>query len=702
MALSPVVQASQVESVDKETLQNMLNTLGLNRQITVGEFFNKNKHLFTEGISKQIEPMMELYKDQMMPSFEITLLQNSNGEQVPVVRLTGQGQLHTLQFFKDEDKAVRFDNTDLTLIDVENYNLMINKLYYREPRLRKLAGDRISVAEQAVKTQLPSVPTLSFEVWSKFSIQDKAKYIYYLRRLRAESRFILDLDQLQKNRDKTKTSSFNLLQKLFFNRLEAKSKGPTINSLDQGSSVTAANSNACIIAGYISEYDANGSCSKDKIKTNYNTENGFNQIAKKALESCPKGQLACNPYIYGVNAKGDGLCLKVDKSDNFQKATWSGFGCDGLSPLGKPVKFLKDDSQNKKTDRYDQDNYIIQPQDIEAEYKKQLVNEGPDGSYQKNIENFLKNMLKTPDGSPVKFDQEIENSVFEQILKLKQVFDNEISEARAVCIKAAANKKNEKNFYGACDQLQRRFLLVGEFLKKKPGCREGSVFDDSTLKCKCSQSDESVNPGASCKAPAQKSEIAKDSEPKVSDKGQPNSTPPEQVKKCESECKADDASCKKECGAEKKDFFTKNTFDAIWKYAKWPIFAGVGYLGVKYLLPLLYPKKPKRNTAADACLNGVVASCSTQCANKYQGLVNGICQCPACMPGTSLVSASTCSCSNSTVAVIMYTCADNKTQVADQSLCPNIKCPDGVTYVTSLNLCPNAPTLKPSSTSYGQ
>jgi len=710
MTISPLAQAAQAESLKKDALERMLSDIGLNRQITVGDFYQKNKQLFPEGIRLQIEPMIEQFKDQMMPVFELTMLQNSNGEQTPVIRVTQQGQLHTIQIYDDENKTVRFNNTDLSLQDVENFNLMIDKLYYREPRLRKQVGgpDKIvNVNKNNNNKSIASVPTLSFESWSNLSPDDKAKYIYYLRKIRSEARFILDLEKFQ-NKKTQNTSYFDLLKRLFVQDLHAKRNGPVLDSRDRGSKVKSSNSDACIIAGFISEYDSRGSCSKEKIKTNYDLDNGFNKIAKNALDSCAKGELACNPYLYGVKSDGKGFCLPVNKSENFQKATWSGFGCDALSPLGKPIKFLHDDSSKKKEDRYQDDNYAIKPENIIEEYKNQLANEGPDGPYYANIKRFLESMIKTPNG--IDFKKEIDNTVFEQILALKNVFDSEITQAKEICIKAATNKKNEKNFYGACDQLQRRFVLIGEFLKKSPGCKSGSQFDETTLKCNCDNGTESVNPGGTCSDKPAGTPVSSTT---VVDQGA-SETAPVQSGQCSEKCK-DNEICKNlntanyggrdrwVCIPDGKS--SSGVWDKIWKYGKWALI-GVGiYAGVKYLLPVFFPKKPKLNAAGDACANGISSACVTTCPNRYQSRVNGVCQCAVCPPGTSLVDGTTCTCSTAATASVLFTCADKVTQVTDQSLCPptaNIRCPDGVTYVTNINACPNTPSVKPSSSGTGQ
>ena len=71
MVFTPVAMGQEAKRVSKAKMQTAIDMLGLNRQMTVGEFYQKNKYLFPPRIQKQIEPMMTAFKNQMMPTFEV-------------------------------------------------------------------------------------------------------------------------------------------------------------------------------------------------------------------------------------------------------------------------------------------------------------------------------------------------------------------------------------------------------------------------------------------------------------------------------------------------------------------------------------------------------------------------------------------------------------------------------------------------------
>ena len=104
-------------------------------------------------------------------------------------------------------------------------------------------------------------------------------------------------------------------------------------------------------------------------------------------------------------------------------------------------------------------------EELEAEYKKQQLDND------KYVENYLKGMLV----GDVDFGKALNDDVIGQLVNIKSVFDDEIRRAKESCIAAASTpgKKHEKNFYQACDQLQRRFLHISTYLEKQPGCPDG-------------------------------------------------------------------------------------------------------------------------------------------------------------------------------------------------------------------------------------
>ena len=720
MVLSPVAQGAQAESVPKETLERMLSEIGLNRQITVGEFFKKNKHLFTEGIRKEVEPMMDKFKDQMMPTFEITMLQNPNGEKTPVLRVTDQGQLYSIQMFQDENKAVKFDNTELDAQEVVNFNLMIEKLYYHEPRLRKIVGgsDKMSAVGVPQSKPFTGLPEINPKVWESYSVKEKAQYIYNLRKLWTQSNLILEqVEKKQKTKRSTKTSFFNFLMSDSFAGPTLRKDKPVPGSVKTGKAgqkkmgyrdntdnLDVTDDNTCVVAGYISMY-RNGKCSADMsvIRKKYNIAEGQNPKMDAAIQYCEaKGQMACNSFVYGLDNSGNGICIPKT-GDDFQKATHANGPCEKASPLGPDVPFLVNDKL-KNEDRYAESN--LQIKDLESYYSDQLAK---DVNYQSNIERFLMSMTVS-DGKNVNFNEALSLDVVKQLQLIQDEFNKNITNARDACKAAAKNKQYDKNFWGACDQLQRRFLFVREFLKNKPGCPDKQAPKENFM-CACPNGAEDVTPGSKCSdKPAVATEpTPTTSETQTADQGQCNPACKEK-EICKNLNTAhyggrDKWACIPDTvGGGSSGSSNSALVDGLLKVGKW-LLIGVGlYAGYKFVLPLLFPKKPKLNAAADPCANGSIPACGRTCPTGQALLTSGICGCQGCPPGSSITSAVNCTCSTTSVTTTLITCSDGVTQVENISSCPataNIKCPNG-TYVTNINLCPNSTSSKATSSSTGQ
>src|SRR3989344_8798079 len=68
MTISPVAIGQEAKRVSKQQMQTVIDQLGLNKQITLGEFYQKNKYLFPARIQKEIEPLFANFKNQLMPT----------------------------------------------------------------------------------------------------------------------------------------------------------------------------------------------------------------------------------------------------------------------------------------------------------------------------------------------------------------------------------------------------------------------------------------------------------------------------------------------------------------------------------------------------------------------------------------------------------------------------------------------------------
>lgn len=697
MVLSPVAMGQEAERLSKKQAEGIILELGLNKPMTLNEFYKKNKYIFPARVQKEMEILVKNFGNEKMPTIEVATSQGKDGQTIPVLRLSSGNQLMNIQVTGDDKQFAKVDNVSLTAEDIVNFDDMFLRLYNGDDKYRKVSTKPV-VTTAAVTKKFDGYPTLDKTTWKKMNQKERAMYILNMRQVLNDSRKVLQLlNKNQKTSQIEKTNSFFamlFMENAFAQVLDV--NGDVKVTKEAGTTAPVSDSD-CVVAGYISKY-VNGVCSHKEAKKYY-TEGRYNeQVNKKVVEAqkdCTASQVACNPYIYGT-PKGKAICVPI-ASAQFQRATHADGPCDTASPLGQlPAKdFLKKDLRNK--DRYSAENLTLSPEELEAEYKNQQA------ANDKYVEDYLKGMLV----GDVDFGKALSDDVIGQLVNIKSVFDDEIRRAKESCIAAASTpgKKHEKNFYQACDQLQRRFLHIATYLQKQPGCPDGGQVDASTLRCSCSNGAQ-ANPGAKCSA----GPVVVSPTPGTSDTAQPVN--PGDTKACElggtycvtgtctitgdngagveqKECRVPN---KTEDGAKNGGGFWSKVGGFLKKAAPW-LLGGVVLFAI---YKLWSPKKPDRKSAADFCPNGTRPPCGVSCPAP-QVVLGNICGCAACPPGQTLSNNSSCSCTT-TSSVSIVTCADGVTQVSDISLCPvnaNYTCWNGTVVTNPIN-CPVQPVTKPT------
>jgi len=404
-----------------------------------------------------------------------------------------------------------------------------------------------------------------------------------------------------------------------------KDTGTTQLSGQQTSSKTPGNQN-CVIHGVISQY-VGGSCTKDinTLKKFYSSTN--DKEIFKAIETCEKQNptmMACNPYLYGYQTPGQPHCVKHDRDVNspYQKATHADGPCEEKSPLGNSLAkenlngsdFLIKDI--KGPGRYADEN-LKKDVNLEELYKKQQAEND------KYVTDYLKSFLGN-DVDKIKKGVVLDNDLVDKLSNIQNVFDSQIKFARESCIKSNENpkyKQYDKNFWGACDQLQRRHLFIAQWLEQKVGCQDGGKIDAKTLKCMCPPSQViKVNPGEKCAA-----------KPPVAPGGSTSVTPPSVVQTVDCEgadqfpgagavadekgvckCPADGKTPHKLTNSYRGDKYSCESGSFNWKPLLW---IG-GIIGGAWLLSKLWPKKKKIQPPADTCK--LTANCTPQCKTNEE------------------------------------------------------------------------------------
>lgn len=665
MIFSPVALGKQAqnnqEQISKAQLEQIVQQLGLNKSMTFGEFYKKNKEYYPPRVQKMVEQLVVKFKNEPMPQFVVGTMLNSKGETISTLRINGKDQLANIQFLGEPNKFVKFDNTNLTQEDIANFDDMFTKLYMGDASHRKGFGDALTspktmktaAAKKPAPTQFVGLPKITKELWQKMTPIQRAQFMMNMRMLWSGAQDVLDAKSAKGTKGK-KTSSLDKWN-MFFSMLDEANAADT----------------KCVVAGYIGTYGTGKRC---------------NYPAGASVTGC---NFPCNPTIYGFDSSGKQFCLS--NSNELQTATHYNKGCDAKMPLTSVELSLPAAAAAKDASRYQGI--------LEANKAKALQ----DPAAIANTKKYLESMLN---GTPEMRDAFQKGNITAELLaKLQEIqtqFDSTITAARNDCAAAAAGPQYDKNFWGACDQLHKRFLFVAAYLEKNPGCKDGGKVDESTLTCSC-PSGAGVAPGASCAAPA----------PVPTPTPTPNPEPSPGGGQCDPACKSGERCLKTagdgdgaevwECKApgggkpvkeEKKsgglgDFVKKAlpwVLGGVALFAAWKIFFNV--------------KKPELKPAADACPNGTVAPCVSVCPSPQAMLSSGTCGCPACPPGQTMTNASSCLCENTTTTTTLYVCADGVTQVSDLANCPataNYSCWDGSTVANPIN-CPEEPTSTDTST----
>lgn len=698
MVMMPVTQgraaqAAQTGLISKALIQDTVTSMGLNKSTTLSEFYQKNKNLYPPRIQAILEKFVSANKNYVMPQFEITTVKDSDGTEIPTIRVSKDGELINLQMYGNDDRYVKFNNTNFTATDIVNFKDMYLKLYNGNAYLRK----QVETAN-APASKFTGFPSVTKEIWSKMSIHDKAEYILNMRSLWADAHKVLILkDPKLKRKNSQFEYLWNLISPDAFAQTDSKKRIRQEVKKGSGTTIESSSEN-CLVAGYVSKY-TNGSCGIDAIQDSYKTidKSGnviIDPVITKAQSQCSAGSIACNPFIYGM-PNGSAKCVPV-KDPSFQIATHANGPCDSASPLGTEVNFLNKDLKNNK--RYSAENLKLNPEQLSEEYKKQQKN---NSAY---VEKYLQGFL----GAGIDFNSALDNTVLDQILNIKKAFDNDIIKAKESCLAAASsNKYNEKNFWGACDQLQRRFLFVAEFLKEKPGCKDGSIMNDATLKCTCPDTNKTeVNPGAKCAVTAAIEPVVIPPLPPVVEANVKPTPPVKSGEICDGEiisnlngtevCIPNKTGTEKnEKPAKEKDSWFTGLFTKI---LPWVLVPAVLIGMYMWLAPKL--KAQPINQPLDSCPNGqprTNAPCAQPC-DAPLSQVNGSCQCASCNPYEVMTNLSTCYCSPkpTTTTPTLITCADGVTKVSNSADCPTTKvtCWDGST-VTNPLYCPTKPANQP-------
>ena len=658
MIFSPVALGLQSEDTLKKQIESFMTETQLNKRVTYKEFWNKTKHLYSGQVYKDVERYLMSSPNELMPEFTLKESLSSTGEKIPTLTISADGKSHTMQIFGEKAKFAKFNNVILTENDMMLITPAMKRLMASDIKIKKEHDRKLNKANSSKFT---GTPKITREMWKKMTPMEKSQFMMSLRLLWQGAQDVVD----QKEARDAK-------------RAPVKSNGKKTSSLDKwnmfislinGEAIAVTAGTKCVVAGYIGTYGTDKKCK-------------YPFDVKKA--GCER---PCNPTIYGFDSGAKQFCLNSDA--DLQTATHYNKGCDAKMPLTSvELPLPKTASAAKNSSRYEN---VVETNKAEAL---------KDPKWLENTKKYLDSMLQgTPDLKAAFEKGEITDDLLKKLQEIQSQFDSTISAARQECAAAAVEKDQyDKNFWGACDQLHKRFLFVAEFLTKKPGCKDNTSVNPETLKCPCTGGGEAV-PGAQCvavvippsevvSAPVEVSGV----EPITCGKGLTEK----------------DGSCVCEDGKEPQGEDKKCGSGFNWK----PWLIGGAIIGGAALLYFLFKKKKKDKpdqpivtnppVQPPVCTNVCAANTTqnpTTCAcdpivtqptcTAPQVLNGGVCGCPttnACTPGQQVYNLSTCQCDTVVQASI---CADGVTQYYT---------PPGPSTCPAPTVCQNGSQVYPPAT----
>lgn len=697
MLMSPLAAAQQAKKITRQEMQGYVNQLGLNKSITTGEFYQKNKHLFPKRIQKEVEAVFMTYKNTPMPRFEVSTSKNTQGEEVPVIRVaSADGQLINIQWLGESGRLLKFQNTFISEIDVINYQDMIYRVLNGDEKFRKqiqyTSKAPVVALTNKEKFRHVAYPSVNANSWKNMSARQKASYIVTMRQLWQDAREVLKQKELINQKKKKRVQIFEQQNKNFFTFLHYINIGEAFaENIDaaRGGTRNYDPGQSCIIAGYVAERTSSGGCNYRTIDAQY-SGGGQNSIYSAAKQACSGGQIACNPYVFGA-PNGNPICVtpSASSSSDFQRAThWDGL-CDSQSKLAtNRIDVVRDTTRTQG--RFDADNMA----QSESDRVNSLKSDQAASNFQLT-DQYITGLLKfrglTTADSIFSQGGTIDSNMLQQVVLLRDAFDNEIRTARASCqVESENDFVHERNYWEACDNLYRRQLFVNEFFAAK--CTEnGGQLNEANLMCTCpGTSSSEVTPGTRC-VPAQ---VATTPPPVETPAPVPAVEPP--APPAEPPAQARERQRGNEC----------NWLCKLGKVAV-PVLVTAGAI---YAITKLIPKNTVAGpqAAPDLCPNGLPAPCLQTCTPPLAS-INGQCACTACPPGQSRATGTTADpcpvCATSSAPTNTYTCPDQSIvtgATSEEALakCPTYSCWDGKTYTNPMN-CPPQSSTTETDTSTG-
>lgn len=383
MVLQPLAYGQAQENWAAQALKEYVKqNQKLGKQITVKEFWNKNKAKMHPDWQKKFFPAVDLERDERIPQMDVIVVKGPNGHNSGRLMITlANKKTITVEILGGQEKYARINNQVISYADLYSGTGLVDKL--AEDPVIKAESDRV----RAKALKAPVV--LSYQTFSAMTARERAQYFVGLRHVVQAATEVSYLNSDSKDSEESeKTSFLNLL----LEKAYAAQKYP----------------DTCIVAGYVGEevvtkVQKNGKTYNDRYCDHLPSVKQFagastklgDNVKTAAIGACGAGELHCNPYIFGFQRPGgQNLCVTPERNNaTFQIATKT---CNQRSPLRaeslakdteEMVTTLLSKSQNKSEqaikDEYFKDGKVVSPE------KYQELMDGVVGDFNKFINDGL-------------------------------------------------------------------------------------------------------------------------------------------------------------------------------------------------------------------------------------------------------------------------------------------------------------------------
>ncbi|MBC7420726.1 MAG: hypothetical protein H7328_08360 [Bdellovibrio sp.] len=506
MAFSPVALGKEAENISKQNLENFVKETGLNKKITLGEYWQKVKADAPAFLRKDLDAYIEKNKNLLMPEVVVKTVKGTDGKMVPVMQITENGKVNTAQFFGEKNKFVKYNNITLSELDLQRVTDVATRIEASDYNV-KVAADayRTSVGAKRDKLSNFSRDMARFsgftrvtpQLWKALSMKERADMIITMRLMNQSAQKVLSLESGSMKPAAQGASIENYYKAIFADANAAtKTKSAYVGS-KAGES--------CVVAGYIGSYQEilnykkqkSLSCSVDKGIESYKerAEYGFiTQANQTCVSTKSVDHVACNPLIFGY-PKGSPACVEKYK-DEFSRATTS---CDGQSRLSS--------SKLEQIPGKDYSKLMPREKQLEAIRNDQIAEKF------ELTENYLAGVLAAKNKSMAEAlkDGKWSQGLEEMLSSIQGGFEGEIGKAIAICEQRIKNNPQQADPQqkDACDQLHRRWLfteMIQIRLRKQGGCDANAVYVGSADKldsitknlCKCNDTGKLIALGEKC------------------------------------------------------------------------------------------------------------------------------------------------------------------------------------------------------------